>query len=82
MLILNKNNPSISLYYLGSKIAEFMKSSSQEDFHLTELYSEFNISIPITFNRFMLVLDWLEIIGLIKSNNKGKIQYVYNGTDN
>lgn len=82
MLILNKNHPSISLYYLGSKIAEFMKLSSQEDFHLTELYILFDIYTPITFNRFMLTLDWLQMVGLIRSNSKGKIYYVPKGTDN
>lgn len=82
MLILNKNRPSISLYYLGSKLATFMRSSSIEEFHLTELYAAFNTSTPITFNRFMWTLDWLEMIGLIKSNNKGKIYYVYKRTDN
>lgn len=82
MLILNKNHPSISLYYLGSKIAEYMKLSSQEDFHLTELYILFDIYTPITFNRFMLTLDWLQMIGLIKSNSKGKIYYVPKRTNN
>ena len=82
MLILNKNRPSISLYYLGSEIAKFMRASSVKEFHLTELYNAFNISTPLTFNRFILTLDWLQIIGLIKSNNEGKIYYVYSRTDN
>lgn len=82
MLILNKNRPSISLYYLGSKLANFMKTSSIEEFHLTELYIAFNISTPVTFNRFMLTLDWLQMIGLIKFNNKEKICYVHKRTDN
>lgn len=73
MLILNETRPSISLYYLGAKLIEFIRNSGNEETHLTDLYVNFNSIHPIPFNRFMLTLDWLHLIGFIKATQEGKI---------
>jgi hypothetical protein len=76
MLILSKDRPSISLYYLGSKLIKFMEIRYIDEIHLSTLYEKFNNIYPITFNRFMLVLDWLFTLGLIKAESDGKLIYV------
>lgn len=76
MLILSKDRPSISLYYLGSKLIKFMESCYIDEIHLSILYNKFNDIHPITFNRFMLVLDWLFTLGLIKAESDGRLMYV------
>lgn len=73
MLILNETRPSISLYYLGARLIEFMKKSDSAGTHLTDLYLNFNNVYPIPFNRFMLTLDWLHLIGFIDATQEGKI---------
>ena len=76
MLILSKDRPDISLYYLGSSLIRFMKGSNISEIHLSSLYQDFNEHKSISFNRFMLVLDWLFMIGLITGSTEGKIVYV------
>lgn len=73
MLILNETRPSISLYYLGAKLIEFLKKSKDEEIHLTDLYLNFNELHPTPFNRFMLTLDWLHLIGFISATHEGKL---------
>lgn len=73
MLILNETRPSISLYYLGAKLIEFIRNSDDKEIHLTDLYINFNQIHPTPFNRFMLTLDWLHLIGFINSAKEGKI---------
>lgn len=73
MLILNETRPSISLYYLGAKLIEFIKNSNSEEIHLTDLYINFNKVHPVPFNRFMLTLDWLHLIGFINATQEGKL---------
>ena len=76
MLILNKDLPSISLYYLGAKLIEFIDRTHENKFRLSSLYISFNEVTPISFNRFILVLDWLYILGLIIESEDGALLYV------
>ncbi|WP_419716268.1 ABC-three component system middle component 6 [Acinetobacter modestus] len=71
MLILNEARPSISLYYLGACLINFINEYGFHEIHLTDLYLKFNSTHPTPFNRFMLTLDWLHMIGFIDSNNEG-----------
>ncbi|WP_031985105.1 ABC-three component system middle component 6 [Acinetobacter baumannii] len=73
MLILNESRPEISLYYLGALLIKLINEGDIHEIYLSELYILFNNTNPISFNRFMLVLDWLYIIGVIKTTVEGKI---------
>mgnify|MGYP000092989136 CR=1 len=73
MLILNESRPEISLYYLGALLIKLINDAKINRINLTELYGIFiNIS-PISFNRFMLVVDWLYIIGFVDSTIEGEL---------
>lgn len=76
MLILNKDSPSISLYYLGAKLIEFVDSTYENEFRLTSLYNDFNKVNPVSFNRFILILDWLYVLGMIVESKDGALIYV------
>lgn len=78
MLILNEQRPEISLYYLGSKLIDFLAKSHKKEFHLSELYNSFNNTHSIPFNRFMLVLDWLFMLGVITEIGEGKLACISN----
>ncbi|MFW1905372.1 ABC-three component system middle component 6 [Acinetobacter baumannii] len=73
MLILNETRPSISLYYLGGCIIQFFKELNISEIHLSDLYILFNEKHPIPFNRFMLTLDWLHMIGFLDSTDTGTL---------
>lgn len=76
MLILSKDRPDASLYYLGSTLIKLMVESNLRKVHLSLLYQKFNEYKSIPFSRFMLVLDWLFMIGVITGNEEGEITYV------
>lgn len=72
MLILTERNPDTSLYYLGSLIIEFFYENNQQ-YYMTELYSQILKNIDIPLHRFILTLDWLFMLGVINENDSGKI---------
>ena len=74
MLVLNKTYPNISLYYLGSRLIHFFYESGVSEFHLTDLYQKYNKLYPITFNRFMLALDWLFLCGIVSGSEGGRLK--------
>lgn len=76
MLILNETRPSISLYYLGATIIQFFYESDITELHLTDLYQKYNRLYPITFNRFMLVLDWLFMLGVLNESKEGRLKCI------
>lgn len=82
MLILSKDSPDASLYYLGSTLIKFMLESDLSRVRLSTLYQQFNEYKSLPFSRFMLVLDWLFMIGVITGNEEGEITYVSKRTSN
>ena len=82
MLILSKDSPDASLYYLGSTLIKFMLESDLSRVRLSTLYQQFNEYKSLPFSRFMLVLDWLFMIGVITGNEEGEITYVSKKTSN
>lgn len=82
MLILSKDSPDASLYYLGSTLIKFMLESDLSRVRLSTLYQQFNEHKSLPFSRFMLVLDWLFMIGVITGNEEGEITYVSKRTSN
>lgn len=73
MLILNESRPEISLYYLGGLLIKLINDAKIDRINLTDLYNIFNNANPVSFNRFMLVVDWLYIIGFIDSTTEGEL---------
>lgn len=73
MLILNESRPEISLYYLGALLIKLINDAKIDRINLSELYGIFSNTNPISFNRFMLVVDWLHIIGFINLTIEGEL---------
>jgi len=76
MLILNERNPKISLYYLGAKLLEFISNYDIERIRLFDLYERFNEIHHVAFNRFVLTLDWLFVLGKIKQHDDGALECI------
>lgn len=73
MLILNESRPEISLYYLGALLIKLINDARIDQINLSDLYTVFFNVNPVSFNRFMLVVDWLHIIGFIDTTPEGKL---------
>ncbi|MGP1479715.1 MAG: ABC-three component system middle component 6 [Capnocytophaga sp.] len=73
-MIVSKNiSPQWDIYYLGAKLIELLDSSKHKTYDYYVLHKQFVKQYPISFNLFMLVLDWLFLLGIIKKAKKGEI---------
>lgn len=72
MLILTEKRPEKSLYFLGAKLLSLLLKRDKSYFVL-ELYEVSFSNSEIGFNRYLLALDWLFMLGLIELNQEGKI---------
>lgn len=74
-MIVSKNiSPERDLYYLGSILIDIFQSKNIKEIEYIELYSSFKEKSDIGPNLFLLTLDWLFILGLIKNSDNGKIK--------
>lgn len=71
-MIITEKFPQKSLYFTGAKLLQFMKTNNIK-FQLSDLYESFTQQSSLDFKRFMLTLDWLFLIGLIKTTDDGYI---------
>lgn len=76
MLILNERSPNTSLYYLGAKLLNFLTNNSIRKIRLCDLYDRFKSVEKIGFNRFLLTIDWLFIVGKIELSESGALKCI------
>ncbi len=67
MLVNYDDNPQKSILYTSSVIFEYLKFKNNNNFH--ELY-EYCIDRGMEYSLFLLSLDWLYILGIIKNINE------------
>ena len=68
-MILGKDiHPEREIYYLGAIVIETIKELGSEN-TLLDLFHHVNIKNKTSMNLFMLTLDWLFIIGLVRYKN-------------
>jgi hypothetical protein len=73
-MILGKDiHPQRKIYYLGSLTLEIFKSSPKKELDFFDIYQKINEYEKISMKLFTLTLDWLFLLGIIKSN-KGCIK--------
>mgnify|MGYP000396486835 FL=1 len=72
MIVNQDNHPQRQLYYLGAKALEVLniKGGSVDFF---DIYQELKIKEDISIRLFVLTIDWLYLLGAIKSD-KGLIE--------
>ena len=71
-MIITERNPQKSLYFLGGKLLEILKTENLK-YTLFDLYDYFKKYQNIEFKKFILILDWLYLINSIKITNDGYI---------
>ncbi|MGJ0372982.1 hypothetical protein NG764_11450 [Aliarcobacter cryaerophilus] len=71
-MIITERNPQKSLYFLGGKLLEILKTENLK-YTLLDLYDYFKKYQNIEFKKFILILDWLYLINTIKITNDGYI---------
>lgn len=74
MLLENDISPNKSLYYLGSEVIEILQNSSNDKFDFFDVYQKLNKKEHLSVGLFVLVLNWLYILGLVRQNVKGELE--------
>ena len=74
MIIDKDTNPTKDIYYLGAQLLEVLDSYKSNTIDLFEAFRLFNQKIKISMGLFILILDWLFILGSVRLNNKDIIK--------
>ncbi len=65
-MILNKDiNPEREIYHLGALVLEILSGNPNNNFDFMDIFQQLNKKIKVSINLFILVLDWLFILGLV-----------------
>jgi len=73
MIVSRDTNPERDFYYLGSRVISVLNEGNTTDFHevRNQLLAE-DVNLPLSL--YILTLDWLYMIGLIKLSENGGLQ--------
>ena len=78
MIVDSEKHPERNIYFIGAKQLELLRSRKNSEHDINDLFSTYNKKnrIKISFDYYLLGLDWLYLLGLIDSNENGNIVYV------
>ncbi len=68
MIISKNTNPERELYYLGALVIDVLSSFSATEVDLLDAFQKLNETEKVSMNLFALTLDWLFVLGLVRSN--------------
>lgn len=73
-------NPKHSVYYIGAILIEYMEKSRFRVFDATSLFDELRRSYlglaSLSFEYYVLTLDWLFLVGVVELSIDGDLKYV------
>lgn len=72
MIISKDIKPERQVYRLGAMMLEILQSFPVRSIEVFDVFERMNSYERVSMNSFILVLDWLFLLGAI-SNNKGRI---------
>jgi len=70
MIITTNVNPERDIYYLGALLLEVLKESKSKRIDYFDAYYALNQKEKVSINLFSLILDWLFLLGTIKSDQR------------
>lgn len=74
MLLPKDINPINTVYYNGSVALKALKATSEKTVDFVELFQVVQKTDKITFQSYILSLDWLFLVGSIRLAPDGKIE--------
>lgn len=76
MILLSTDDPNNAVYHLGAKLLQLMMhyQGSRYTLGVTEYFEILNRNHNVSMNRFLLVLDWLFMLGKITSDSEKGLQ--------
>jgi hypothetical protein len=73
MIINSNTNPKNQIYYLGALVIDIVRKQSDNVIDFLLVFEELNAVNKTSVNLYVITLDWLFIIGVLKTNHKGDI---------
>ena len=70
MIVTTDVNPERDIYYLGALLLEVLKESNSKKIDYFDAYYALNQKKKVSINLFSLILDWLFLLGTIKSDKR------------
>lgn len=68
-MILGKDiHPERKIYYIGSLVLKALKSTPQKKFDFFHIYHKINESQKVSMKLYILTLDWLFLLGVVKTD--------------
>jgi hypothetical protein len=74
MLLPRNTNPLNTSYYFGAVITGILKDKDDTSIEFLSLFEETKNKCLISMQSFILALDWLYILGSIKTDTIGNIK--------
>lgn len=72
MLLPDNIHPENSIYYNGAFVIESLKKD--KSYKMLDLYQEVKLKKQMSFSVFILCLDWLYLLDVVKINPKDEIE--------
>lgn len=72
MLLPDNIHPDNSIYYNGAFVIESLKKGTS--YSMLDLYQHVKAKRIMSFSIFILCLDWLYLIEVVRINSKGEIE--------
>jgi hypothetical protein len=72
MLLPDNMHPEFSIYYNGALVLKSLQQKRSQN--LLEIYQDVKETYGMSFPILVLSLDWLYLVDIAKSNEKGEIQ--------
>lgn len=69
MILLSTKQPQSSIYYLGSVLLGIMIKNVSNNLGIYDYFELLNEVQEVTMSRFLLVLDWLFMLGKINTDS-------------
>lgn len=70
MIVTKDVNPEKDIYYLGALALEVLKECKSNKVDFFDAYQAINKKEKISISLFSLILDWLFLLGAVKSNKR------------
>lgn len=72
MIVGGDIKPERQIYHLGSLLLDVLQNTNDKEVELLDLYEKVNQHQVITMSAFILAVDWLFLLGVVK-NKKGYV---------
>ncbi len=73
-MILNPDtHPERDIYFIGGRILEILDDFDSSEIDILDIFNSLKNSTSVSFNLFILSLDWLFLLGVIRKGTMGGI---------